>query len=92
MLGLSNGPKSYPFVSVTVYPLGFVCLRPSKKSLMLWAWANVAKNGPLHLFSLSSLIVFLFVYHNIFVPDTLHSNDGSVSWSGQYFLHCSSLF
>ena len=28
--------------------LGFVCLGPSKQSLILWAWV-LAKNGPLHL-------------------------------------------
>ena len=47
MLGLSNGPMPYPFVPVTVDLLGFICLGPSKQSLMLWAWTDVAKNGPL---------------------------------------------
>ncbi len=46
VLGLIDGPTSLPLVFYRGRLLGFVCLGPSKQSLMLWAW-DLAKSGHL---------------------------------------------
>ncbi len=46
--------------------LGFVCLGSSKQSLMLWAWAGVAKDGPLQssMRTLTYILPFLLSDHS----------------------------